>query len=177
MRRPPIILISGLPGAGKSTVAKRVADTFEPSMHLHVDSLRAMMVRGYITPEQANGWSDALGQQLVRESEAAMAVAESFRKDGVTVVIDDVAVPPTFHRCYAGAGDLHKVLLLPTAEALLTRLAARGDIYDEQFKQQAPMLHAMLASLDKTGWIVLDTSHQSIEQTVSAVLESIPNGS
>lgn len=170
----PLILIAGLPGAGKSTVARRVAEAFDPSLHLHVDGLRAMMVRGHISPDKANGWSNALGDQLLRESEAATALATSYRSNGVAVVVDDVALPPVFHRCYAQAQDMHKVLLMPSVEALLERLAQRRAVYDELFAQQASMLHSMLASRDMSDWTVLDTSNQSVEETVSAVLASLP---
>ena len=170
----PLILIAGLPGAGKSTVARAVAEAFDPSMHLQVDQLRAMMVRGYLSPDQASGWSDALTAQCVRESEAAAALALTFQRDGVTVVLDDVALPPVFHRTYAQAQGMHKVLLLPGVEALLERIRQRRAVYDELFAKQAPMLHAMLSSLDKAGWTVLDTTHHSVEDTVSAVLKSLP---
>lgn len=170
-----MILIAGLPGAGKSTVARRVADAFNPSLHLQVDGLRAMMVRGHIQADEANGWSDALGDQMVRESEGASALAASYRSGGVAVVVDDVALPPVFHRCYAQVPGLHKVLLLPSVEALIDRLQNRRAVYDELFKNQAAMLHAMLASLDMTGWTVLDTSRHSVEDSVSAVLESLPD--
>jgi predicted kinase len=166
-----LVLVAGLPGAGKSTIARRVAESFSPSMHLQVDQLRTMMVRGYITPDQAQGWSQAFAQQFIRESRAATALATSLHDQGVTVILDDVALPPIFHACYAQVPALHRVLLMPSIEALLKRLRLREDQYDAVFQAQAPMLHAMLAQRDKTGWAVLDTSDWSVEQTVARVLQ------
>lgn len=175
MDRSPLILIAGLPGAGKTTVARRVAEAFDPSLHLQVDGIRSMMVRGSIAPDQADGWSDALARQFLRESRAASALAACYREDGVAVVVDDVAIPPMLERCYVDIPSMHKVLLLPSLEVLLQRLKHRGDIYDALFTEQVPMLHAMLASLDKPGWTVLDTSEQSADETVSAVMQSLPS--
>jgi chloramphenicol 3-O-phosphotransferase len=175
MSLTPLVLISGLPGAGKSSVARRVAESFSLSLHLRVDELRAMMVRGHLAPDQVHGWDDRVGKQLVMESLAATTLAAFYRTQGVTVILDDVAIPPVFSVCYPQQPGLHKVLLLPSLETTLQRLAGRGAIYDATFTAAAPQLHAILTSLDKTGWTVFDSSAWSVEETSERVIASIPN--
>jgi hypothetical protein len=84
-------------------------------------------------------------------------------------------MPPVFSVCYPQQPGLHRVLLLPSLEALLRRLAARGAIYDAAFTAAAPQLHDLLASRDKTGWTVFDTSTWSVEETAQRIIASIPD--
>lgn len=170
----PMILIAGLPGAGKTTVARRLAEAFSRSVHLEVDGLRKMMVRGHISPADAGGWSDALAAQCLMESEAATALATCYASHGVTVVLDDIALPPLLSRCYADVAALHKVLLMPSLDALLTRLQHRQDIYDATFTAAAPALHAMLVRARKGSWTVLDNSDWDAERTAAEVMTSRP---
>jgi predicted kinase len=171
-RTAPMILIAGLPGAGKTSVARRLAGAFSRSVHLEVDGLRKMMVRGHISPEDASGWSDALAAQCLMESEAATALATCYAGHGVTVVLDDIALPPLLSRCYADVAGLHKVLLMPSLDALLTRLQHRQDIYDATFTAAAPALHGMLVRARKGSWTVLDNSDWDAERTAAEVMTS-----
>jgi predicted kinase len=170
-----MILVAGLPGSGKTTVARKLAEGFSRSLHLEVDQLRRMVVRGYLSPVDAGGWSDVLAQQFLLESQAAAAMAERYAADGVAVLIDDVALPPLLARCYAGVAALHKVLLMPSLEALLARLQQRLGIYDATFAVAAPSLHAMLASHPKVGWTVLDNSDWDPERTAAEIIASQPH--
>jgi predicted kinase len=170
-----MILIAGLPGAGKTTVPRRLAEGFVQSVHLEVDQLRKMVVRGYISPADAGGWSAALAAQCLLESKAATALAACYAAHGLAVVLDDVALPPLLSRCYADVAGLHKVLLMPSLESLLARLQSRQDIYDTTFSAAAPALHGMLVGVDKRGFTVLDNSGWDVERTVAEVIATLPS--
>lgn len=169
-----MILVAGLPGAGKTTVARRLAEGFAHSVHLEVDQLRKMVVRGYISPADAGGWSAALAAQCMLESKAATALAVCYAAHGLTVVLDDIALPPLLSRCYADVAGLHKVLLMPSLDSLLARLHSRQDLYDATFSAAAPALHGMLVGVNKRGWTVLDNSAWDAERTVAEVIASLP---
>ena len=169
-----IILLTGAPGSGKSTVARRLAQHFPLSLHLPVDQLREMMVNGVQLP--GAGWSDAVTQQFAWARTSAVYMAGVYARNGVDVVIDDVAVPAAFAEHYAALGmgaHVHRVLLLPTAEALIRRLRARGGPYDGVLVDEVPWFYSYLEPMPKGGWLVLDSSEWSIEQTVQAVLHGI----
>ena len=45
-------LISGIPGAGKSSVSRALAESLSKSTHLEVDLVREIVVTGYLAPGQ-----------------------------------------------------------------------------------------------------------------------------
>lgn len=177
-----IILITGAPGSGKSTVARRLAQHFPKSLHLQVDHLREMMVNGVALP--GSGWNDEITQQFQWARASAIHMAQVYAHNGVDAVIDDVAVPAAFADHYVGldAGldfglgkslEVHRVLLLPAVAALLRRLRSRGGPYDQVLVDEVPWFYSYLDLMPKDGWQVLDSGDWTVEQTVQAVLHGI----
>jgi adenylate kinase family enzyme len=67
MRGEPIV-ITGPPGAGKSTLSASLADLYEPSALVEGDAFFAFLRRGYIEP-----WKPASHEQNTAVVEAAAA--------------------------------------------------------------------------------------------------------
>jgi chloramphenicol 3-O-phosphotransferase len=169
-----IILITGAPASGKSTVSKLVAQHFDKSLHIHVDTLREMMVKGVELPGAA--WSDETTRQFKLARLSAIYMAQLYASEGIDVIIDDVSVPEVFAEHYASLLDnatVHRVLLLPSASALIARMKKRNGPFDNVLIDAVPWLYSYLDPMDKTGWHVLVTDDMTIEQTVDEVLKRV----
>jgi chloramphenicol 3-O-phosphotransferase len=171
---PKIVFVTGPPGAGKSTIGRRLAQHLTQSLHIQVDQLREMMVNGYAAP--SGGWTDAAQRQFRWARTTAIYMAQLYAAQGVDVIIDDVCVPPEFAADYTalfGQPNVYQVMLLPSAPALTERILARGGLHDEVLIQYLPWFYSYLEPMPKTGWHVVDSSDWTIEQTMQAILQGI----
>jgi broad-specificity NMP kinase len=84
----PLLLLTGSPGCGKTTVAPLVADRHEPSVCLELDWFFATLRRGAIEPWRA----EAHRQNRVVLHAAAEAVA-SFAEGGYFTVAEGIVYP------------------------------------------------------------------------------------
>lgn len=168
-----IIFITGMAGAGKSTVGRLVARHFSKCLFIQVDELREKMVKGYARPENGIFTEEAI-QQFQMARSTAIYMARLYANQGVDVVIDDVCVPPNFAEQYAvlfEIPEVHRVLLYPKAPIVIERIKQRGGPLEHI--HYVPMIYKYLDSMSKDGWIVLDSSEWTIEQTVNEVLSNI----
>lgn len=168
-----IIFITGMAGAGKSTVGRLVARHFPKSLFIQVDELREKMVTGYARPE-GGIFTEEVIQQFQMARSTAIYMARLYAAQGVDVVIDDICVPPNFVEQYAAlfeSPEVHRVLLYPKAPIVIERITQRGGPLEHI--PYVPVIYNYLESMSKDGWIVLDSSEWTIEQTVNEVLSNI----
>lgn len=116
-----VIVVTGPPGAGKSSVAPRLAELIDPSALVMGDQFFGFLRNGAISP-----WLEAAHAQNTAVVEAAAAA--SGRLAGHCAVVYDGVVGPWFLHTFLTAAKLehvHYAILLPALGVCLERVRTR----------------------------------------------------
>ena len=121
---PSLVVLTGLPGSGKSTFARRLAPLID-AVVLESDALRRLL---FETPQHAQNES----KRLFR---AIQAVTFRLLLDGRNVIVDATNLRETHRKPYVEiaattGASLQVVHLTAPEEVILNRLAHRRDVLD-----------------------------------------------
>ena len=116
----PLLVISGPPGSGKSTVAELIADRHDPSAVVAGDTFFGILRRGAIEP-----WREDASDQNTRITRVQAATAARYRDEGYSTVFDSVLGPWFVPEFRAVAGPFDYAVLLPDVEMCLARVRRR----------------------------------------------------
>lgn len=161
-----LLVITGPPGAGKSTVAALVAEAFDPSVLVEGDAFFAFLASGAIEP-----WLPESSHQNNVVSEAAALATARFVAASYATVYDGVLGPWMVDRFLTAAelDALDYAVLLPPVERCLERVASRTGHGFNDPGATAKMHHEFLAStLDQRH--VLDGDNEAPGETADQIL-------
>jgi adenylylsulfate kinase-like enzyme len=170
----PIFIFSGLPAAGKSTVAAALLRHFKLGVHIPVDAIGHWVVAGRSDP--IGRWDPATEQQFQLARQAVAQTSLLYARAGFAVVIDDVIMPDHFethYRPYLGKHTTYQIMLRPRVEIALARNVRRKKEADAApLNRVIPLIDAHLNyhDLPALGWHVVDNSYLSIEETAREIL-------
>ena len=125
---PEVLILTGPPAAGKSSVARALADRYDRVAHIEVDTLRHFVTAtGYAAPGKSG-----FERQQALATRNACSLARNFLEERFAVIIDDVVVEPEHLQQYlnqlrAAGAPVHFVSLLPSLDTVLARNQQRAE--------------------------------------------------
>lgn len=167
----PVVLLTGVSAAGKSTVAELLARRFERGVHVRGDVFRRMVVSG--REEMTAQPTEEAWRQLRLRYRLAASTADAYHAAGFAVVVQDVVVGPVLAECTAAirSRPLVVVVLAPRAEVVVAREAARAKTaYRAGYDSIADLDWRLREDTPRLGvWV--DSSDQSPEETVEEIID------
>lgn len=173
-----VLIITGPPGAGKTSVALALAERFDRMVHIPVDDLRHWVRAGYRHPWAGDAQA---AEQLRMAADGAVAVTRNAVAYRYSVIIDDVVIGADAEAYRTGLAGLDAqvqfVTLLPSLERCLGRDARRGQA---SIPERVRTLHAEFAAAvgeERQAGAVLDTTDDSDARlTADRVQDAISRG-
>jgi predicted kinase len=123
----PILILTGPPGSGKSTVARLVADRFDLAVCLESDWFWTTIVKGLVAP-----WLPEADNQNQTVLRSCAAAAAELSVDGYPVVMNGIFGPWYLDLVTDGlrrhGAEVHYVILRPALAVALERATSRAPL-------------------------------------------------
>ena len=167
-KRCALFVVSGMQGAGKTTVAALLARRFTRGAHVSADVLQRMIVSGTAWKTGRDPEEDADAQLRLRLQNIC-SLGAAFVDAGFTAVLDDIIIGARVSQLIE---DLQGrrfifVMLTPRLDVVRKREAGRGT----QLHQQWGWMDDEIRAATPRIGLWLDTSGQTAEETVDAIMQ------
>ncbi|MFP4402372.1 MAG: AAA family ATPase [Candidatus Nanoarchaeia archaeon] len=163
-----VIIITGPPSSGKSTISHYLAKHIENCAYINVDSLRHMIQSGYVEPWKNS--QKALEQQTLGVKNCC-SLTNNFIQSKFNVIIDDVIDSEELYNMYLqniNSQNIHIFLLLPNKDTLIQRDKSREEY---AMNNRAEELYDSFERIkNNIDWVVIDNSNLSVEETANQIL-------
>jgi len=180
MDEPFLLLLSGPPGAGKTTVGRIVASKSSRSACIQSDWFWTTIVNGHVPPWEAI--ADGQNQAMIR---SALATAVRMADGGYATVLEGIIGPWHFdlvgHELATCSVGVSYVVLRPDVDACLARATGRvadGPEHRHALTDEGPIRHMwnQFAHLGEYERFVVDSSRLEPAETADRVCERLHDG-
>jgi len=175
MAQGRIIVITGAPGTGKTTASDIVAkeSSMEKSVHMRTDDFYHYLSKGAIPPHLP----ESNGQNLI-VMEASLEAAKCYARGGYDVIVDGIIGPwflePWLNVIQKGF-EVHYIVLRASKEATMKRAISRSKLDRETNIELVRVMWEQFCHLGIYESNVIDTTNDSIRDTVSKIKGKIAN--
>jgi hypothetical protein len=170
-----VTVITGPPGAGKTTVAAALARSGPLGVHLVADQCFHWIVSGYVAP-----WLPEGDNQNATVIGAIGAAAARYAMGGYDVVVDGIVGPwflGRFQQAIGSAVDnLRYVVLRPSREVAQQRALGRAGLQDLVDPGPIGAMYEAFMELGPFESYVIDSSNHEPAATVETVRRGLDHG-
>lgn len=165
------IAITGPTGTGKSTIGDAVAKKLDKCVNIDADHIKHMIVGGFYKDESnAGGWSFS---EWALVGESIGLLAKNFNEKGFNVIINGYIDKLAWSEIEKIITFDHMLLLLPDANTNKLRDVGRSeDIQMGEASVDEHQNHFRTEPIYE-GFTKLDTSNETVEQSVSRIMEML----
>lgn len=177
MKSGRIVVITGSPGTGKTTVSAIVADesTLERSVRLHTDDFYHGLCKGAIPPHLPE--SNEQNQIVI---EAFLEAAKRYARGGYDVIVDGIVGPwflEPWRKAVREGYEVHYIVLRASKEETLRRAIARDKLNRKTNIELVEAMWGQFAHLGEYEVNVIDSTCCTAAETVDKVQEALAKGS
>lgn len=164
----PLVVVTGPPGAGKSTLAEAIAASRARSVLVPGDRFLGFLRGGSVLP-----WLEGAEAQNTTALHASLRAAGAYLEGGYDVVYDGIVYPEALSTVASttGVGSFDYLVLLPPVDTCVERVERRtGHGFDDV--ETTRRMHARFAgALDERFAVRLDVDAEAVLRVVLAALE------
>jgi adenylylsulfate kinase-like enzyme len=171
----PIFIISGVPGAGKTSVARALVQRFEHGIYIPVDDLREWVISGRADPLPV--WTSDTTKQFRLAFKAAAFLSRLYSKAGFVVSVEQVLFPGDVSRYFTSKLKGLRVVKVFLDTDLHTAISRNRDRLTKDFAPEilTGAINYMYPVLKKEiyneeDWMIVDNSKMNIDETVNFIL-------
>lgn len=173
MNQGRVIIITGSPGTGKTTIASIVAkeSDFTMSVHMHTDDFYHYLSKGAIPP-----YLPESKHQNTIVIDAFLEAAKCYARGGYDVIVDGIIGPwflTPWTRLAQEGYEVHYIILRASREETMKRAIERPKLSKETNIELVEIMWEQFTNIGEYESRIINTTGLSIKRTASIIKEHI----